>query len=103
MIPLFADLPAAEECSDFVKRVMEIYRENEKNLSVFISDETQSPLSTLTKREKEIAVLVSDGKTNIEIAKALNVAEITVKKSLSNIYARLGITNRAALASMISV
>ena len=103
VIPLFADLPAAEECSDFVKRVMEIYRENEKNLSVFISDETQSPLSTLTKREKEIAVLVSDGKTNIEIAKALNVAEITVKKSLSNIYARLGITNRAALASMISV
>ena len=87
----------------FVKRVEELYEEHKKNLSIVLSEEEQSPLSILTKREQEIAVLVSDGKTNIEIAKALNIAEITVKKSLSNIYARLGITNRAALARMISI
>ena len=103
IIPLFADLLVIDESAAFVKRVEELYEEHKKNLSIVLSEEEQSPLSILTKREQEIAVLVSDGKTNIEIAKALNIAEITVKKSLSNIYARLGITNRAALARMISI
>ena len=62
----------------------------------------ESPLNLLTKREQEIAMLVAEGKTNMEIAKQLNVAEITIKKSLSNIYTRLGINNRASLSKKIS-
>ena len=37
------------------------------------------------------------GYINKQIAGELNIAEITVKKCLSNIYARLGIPNRASL------
>ncbi len=102
VLALFDDMLLVGDRSGFAQKVRKIYEENGKNLSVVLSEEEQTPLSILTKREQEIAILVSDGKTNSEIAKALNVAEITVKKSLSNIYARFGITNRAALARMIS-
>ena len=72
-------------------------------MNVMLEEGDESPLSLLTKREREIALLVSEGKTNMEIAKQLNVAEITIKKSLSNIYSRLGINNRASLSKKISV
>lgn len=97
---LFSEDDERRQFSDEVKR---IYEENRKNLEAVIREEENSPLSILTKREREIALLVSEGKTNIEIAKTLNIAEITVKKSLSNIYSRLGITNRAALVKSISM
>lgn len=41
--------------------------------------------------------MVSQGKTNQEIAKAFNIAEITVKKRLSQLYQRFGVTNRTGL------
>ena len=102
-IPILDDLFQEQESYLFTEEVRRIYRENSQNLSAVIGDEKNSPLSILTKREQEIALLVSEGKTNVEIARALNIAEITVKKSLSNIYARLGITNRAALVKCISM
>jgi DNA-binding NarL/FixJ family response regulator len=48
----------------------------------------------LTKREQEILRLVSDGKSNSEVARKLWVTEQTVKFHLSNIYRKLGVTNR---------
>ena len=51
----------------------------------------------LTPREQFIINMVSQGKTNQEIAKALNIAEITVKKRLSQLYQRFGVTNRTGL------
>ena len=72
--------------------IKEIYTENKRSLSAVLEDANRSSLSILTKREQEIALLVSHGKTNVEIARELNIAEITIKKSLSNIYSRLGIT-----------
>jgi DNA-binding NarL/FixJ family response regulator len=58
----------------------------------------QSPAKTeahgLTKREQEILRLVSEGKSNGEVARKLWVTEQTVKFHLSNIYRKLGVTNR---------
>jgi len=48
----------------------------------------------LTKREQEILRLVSEGKSNGEVARKLWVTEQTVKFHLSNIYRKLGVTNR---------
>lgn len=56
----------------------------------------------LTPREQQIAHLVSDGKTNKDIAKTLHIAEITVKKTLSKVYQKLGVANRAGLTQYIS-
>ncbi|MGP1442070.1 MAG: LuxR C-terminal-related transcriptional regulator [Anaerovoracaceae bacterium] len=87
---------------DFADKCRQLYKKYKKNLNVMLKEGDDSPLSMLTKREREISMLVAEGKTNMEIAKQLNVAEITIKKSLSNIYNRLGINNRASLSKKIS-
>lgn len=60
------------------------------------------PALPLSKREQEVAAMVATGLTNKAIAGQLNIAEVTVKKTLSQIYKKLGITNRAALSHYMS-
>jgi DNA-binding NarL/FixJ family response regulator len=48
----------------------------------------------LTRRELEILGLVAQGHANAELARKLWVTEQTVKFHLSNIYRKLGVTNR---------
>jgi len=48
----------------------------------------------LTRRELEILTLVADGLPNAEIARRLWITEQTVKFHLSNIYRKLGVSNR---------
>lgn len=94
------DYPPRQQ--EFIEKCKTLYKKYEKTLNVIVREEDSSPLDLLTKREREIALLVADGKTNIEIAKELNLAEITVKKSLSNIYARLGVSNRTSLLKKLN-
>lgn len=54
---------------------------------------TQS--NELSKREKEVAELLLQGKSNKQIALALGIAEHTVEFHLKNIYAKLGVGSRA--------
>jgi DNA-binding NarL/FixJ family response regulator len=60
-----------------------------------------SGLDALSGREREIAELVAQGRTNREIAGALFLAEKTVEGHLSNIFAKLGVSSRAAVAGAI--
>jgi len=55
-------------------------------------------LATLTVRERQIVHLVSKGLSNREVASRLNLAEGTIKAHLHNIYQKLPINNRTALA-----
>ncbi|AJY73447.1 LuxR C-terminal-related transcriptional regulator [Paenibacillus beijingensis] len=55
----------------------------------------------LSKREKEVARLVAEGLTNIEIADALIISPRTVSTHLENIYRRLGINSRASLVKYL--
>lgn len=48
----------------------------------------------LTRREKEIMVLLTQGKQNKEIAKMLCISINTVERHLKNIYAKLEARNR---------
>jgi len=48
----------------------------------------------LTRREREILRFVADGMTNARIGRELWVTEQTVKFHLSNIYRKLGVSNR---------
>lgn len=86
---------------EFAAECVRIASKYERNLNVLLSEAGMSPLSMLTRREQEISLLVAEGKTNLQIANELNIAEITVKKSLSNIYARLGVSNRTSLLNKI--
>ncbi|WP_438296402.1 helix-turn-helix transcriptional regulator [Streptomyces sp. HUAS TT7] len=58
-------------------------------------------LSQLTRREGEVATLVSEGLTNRQIAQRLQVTEKTVQMHLSNAFTKLGVPSRAALASAV--
>jgi DNA-binding NarL/FixJ family response regulator len=49
---------------------------------------------TLTRREREILALVAEGHSNQALAKMLWVTEQTVKFHLSNLYRKLGVSNR---------
>ncbi len=60
---------------------------------------TASPVARpggLTAREVEVLALVAEGKTNHEIAEALVVSDHTVRRHLQNIFAKIGVTSRAA-------
>ena len=52
----------------------------------------------LTRREQEILRLVSEGHSNAHLAKLLWVTEQTIKFHLSNIYRKLGVSNRTEAA-----
>jgi LuxR family transcriptional regulator of csgAB operon len=55
---------------------------------------TSSTFDTLTKRERQIIMMLSDGASNVEIAEALFVSENTVKAHLHNTFKKLNVTNR---------
>jgi DNA-binding CsgD family transcriptional regulator len=59
-------------------------------------------LNQLTAREAEIVELVAGGLTNAVIAERLWISPGTVKKHLENIYAKLGVANRIAVATRIT-
>lgn len=60
---------------------------------------TASPGANLTPREKEVLELVTQGKSNKEIAAALAIAENTVKNHLKNILEKLHLENRVQAAT----
>lgn len=51
----------------------------------------------LSTREREIADLIAEGHTHKEIARALGLAPATVRNQTARIYAKIGVTSRAAL------
>ena len=55
---------------------------------------------TLTSRQRQILKGVVEGKSNREIAVALNIAEGTVKLHLAGLFKLLGATNRAHAAAL---
>lgn len=58
--------------------------------------------ASLTRREREIAVLAARGLTNKEIASSLVISVRTVDNHLSNTYAKLGIATRGELALVLT-
>jgi predicted ATPase/DNA-binding CsgD family transcriptional regulator len=54
---------------------------------------------SLTPTEREVAALVAEGLTNPQIAERLFVGRATVKTHVSHIFAKVGVTTRAALAA----
>jgi non-specific serine/threonine protein kinase len=55
-------------------------------------------LSLLTPRERQVALLVSQGLTNRDIGKQLKISTRTVETHVQNALAKLGCTNRVQLA-----
>jgi two-component system NarL family response regulator len=59
-------------------------------------------LSALTPREKEIVRLIVGGASNKQAASALNISERTVKGHLSNVFQKLGVSDRLRLVLYVT-
>ncbi|HEY9077166.1 MAG TPA: response regulator transcription factor [Anaerolineaceae bacterium] len=64
-----------------------------------VKEEEASAFANLSQQEKHVLLLVSEGKTNREIAKALFLGEGTVRNYVSSILSKLGVSNRAEAAA----
>jgi two-component system nitrate/nitrite response regulator NarL len=55
-------------------------------------------MNSLTSREREVVFALAQGLSNKDVGRRLNLSEGTVKVHLHNIYGKLGVKNRTALA-----
>lgn len=63
-------------------------------------DYTDTVLHMLSSREREVLVLVGQGKLNLEIADFLFISEVTVKHHLTRIFQKLGMSKRTQLVRL---
>ena len=61
----------------------------------------RTALSALTRREQQVASLVSQGLTNRRIAQRLHVTDKTIEMHLSNIFVKLGVSSRTETAAAV--
>jgi DNA-binding CsgD family transcriptional regulator/nucleoside 2-deoxyribosyltransferase len=62
-------------------------------------DYKELAFSNLNRSEEKVLLLISEGKTNREIAKSLLLGEGTVRNYVSSILSKLGVNNRAEAAA----
>jgi len=81
--------------SNYIKTLLDGLGEPE-SVEPIVPSQLIEPLSA---RELQILQLIADGATNQEIANELVVAVNTVKKHISNIFGKLGVSNRVQAVS----
>ena len=91
--------------SDFLSAINSILEDNQF-IHPFILDAVNSYLvqtdnckkTTLTKRETQILCMISAGYLNKEIGSELNISERTVKNHVSNLFKKIGVSDRTQAA-----
>jgi ATP/maltotriose-dependent transcriptional regulator MalT len=58
-------------------------------------------LAVLTPREREVAALVAEGRTNRQIGAQLHLSEKTIEKHVSSAMAKLGVGSRTGIARLV--
>ena len=59
-----------------------------------IDNETENETPRLTRREKEVLVLVLEGRSSREAGEALGLSARTIEYHLSNVYKKLKVSNK---------
>lgn len=85
-------LPNLLARTEAVLRRTKHFRAKIKSHNVTISQTNK--FNSLTKREKDVLLLVTQGESNKSVAEKLVLSEITVKSHLNNIFKKLNVTNR---------
>jgi non-specific serine/threonine protein kinase len=63
---------------------------------------TEQSAPVLTARQREIALLIADGRTNQQIAASLGIAPRTADTHVSALLRRLGLTSRGQVAAWLA-
>lgn len=93
-----------EALSIFIQKG-EFFSDISRNLLVqFIyNPNLMNPLTSLTKREMEIAVMYAEGYGNLEIANSLDIKQNTVSTIKKNIFEKLKIENIVELIDLVKI
>lgn len=103
--------PALPEALTFLARVTEptrrtvghmVLRADAVGDLVLVHARRSLPVDALTDREREVAARLASGLSMKEIADELGIAANTVRVHVTRIYAKLGVMNKAELASMLA-
>ena len=81
-----------QETSQIVSQVLKIMRGDRMRVS-----DTELEFLTLTPREEEVLSHLSNGYTQLDIAKNLGVSKRTIQKHLTNIYEKMDTASQAEL------
>ena len=73
-------------------RVLDVYR----GAPPVKAGDADGALASLTERERDVLVLIGQGRTNAEIAEELFVGEGTVKTHINHLFSKLNLRDRAA-------
>ena len=102
---LLKDMPAEElvqaillACQGYAQLAPGLLDKLMKNPLGMAQPSAAPELETLTRREREVLQLISNGATNREIAAQLFITEGTVKTHVTHLFTRLDCKNRAQLA-----
>lgn len=98
---ILAEFEKEEYYATFIASIKETYAVFAPKLAVMQATAQNNIAASLTAREKEVAELIAAGMSNKAIAQELIIEESTVKKTLQNIYAKLGIGGRTMLTRLI--
>ncbi|SMD03438.1 LuxR C-terminal-related transcriptional regulator [Sporomusa malonica] len=99
---MLAQLEKNGHYPEFIGRINALFPLISKNRDAMSAElSSRDNRSMLTEREAAIAELVASGLSNQAIGNTLHIAEITVKKALQSIFAKLGISSRTALAKIM--
>lgn len=79
-----------------VERVRQFARE------IGLAIERKNGASVLSDRERTVALMVSSGKTNAEIASSLTISKRTVDQHVDNIRRKLGVRSRVEIAMLVA-
>ncbi|MGX1983683.1 regulatory LuxR family protein [Thermolongibacillus altinsuensis] len=83
------------------ERLRKLVEGDHKELVLSYEKEPKELLECLTKREKEVLKQLIQGRSNREIADHLFISVHTVKNHISNIFHKLGVTDRSQLIAMV--
>ncbi len=91
---------------NLLARIEAVLRRAKRNTQVLkpenVTINQADNFNSLTKREKDVLLLVTQGESNKSIADKLVLSEVTVKSHLNSIFKKLNVTNRtqAVLVAM---
>ena len=91
--------------SDFLSAINSILEDNQfihplilDAVNSFLAQTDNCKKTTLTKRETQILCMISAGYLNKEIGSELNISERTVKNHVSNLFKKIGVSDRTQAA-----